>query len=121
MLNDSFFDGSFYRDGSVWSDYPWLDERYRYYFSSLLDDTMTLCWNDMKLTFVKNDDIAKAVNWLTDHSKFVAEEYLINEKFDYAQTRETFLGVTYYVLTNADGDICFAQPDGEADIFDGYI
>ena len=27
-------------------------------FTLISDDTMTLCWNDMKLTFVKNDDIA---------------------------------------------------------------
>lgn len=81
---------------------------------------MTLCLDNMKLTFVKNYDIAKAVNWLADHSKFIAEEYLINETFDYAQMRETFLGQTYYVLTNAAGDICFAQTIGENDIFDGF-
>lgn len=27
-LNDSFSDGSFNRDGSVWSGQPWLYERY---------------------------------------------------------------------------------------------
>lgn len=89
-------------------------------FTLISDDTMTLCWNDMKLTFIKNDDLSKEVNWLADHSKFVSEEYLINEKFDYVQTRETLRGLMYFVLTNADGDICLAQAGGEDDIFDGF-
>ena len=90
------------------------------FFTFLSDDTMTLSWNDMNFTFVKNDYIDKEVNWLADHSKFVAEQYLINEKFDYMQTRETLWGLTYYVLTNAAGDICFAQAGGEDDIAEGY-